>query len=307
VTAGDELEQAERALFAHYGVDIVPRRIALEDPPLTVRLLETGEGDPLLLVHGSGMAGSTWAPMLPHLRGRRLIAVDLPGFGRSDPYDYSGRPLREHAVAQLTSLLDALELARVPIVGTSLGAMWTLCLALDRPERVTVVAALGVPAVALPGMHGDPYFTALTTPVIGSIVSRLPAPPSAGVVRKTMRKAIGAETVARLPQEFFEVVRQIMRQPGWKRAMRTHLPLALKAGRQRVENALTDEELRRIEAPVLFIWGTDDVYGPPSIGERAVAVMPNARLDVIPGGGHAPFLDDPQRCAALVEQLVGAG
>jgi pimeloyl-ACP methyl ester carboxylesterase len=307
VTAGDDLEQAERALFARYGVDVASRPIALTDPPLTVRVLETGEGGPLLLVHGSGMSASTWTPMLPHLRGRRPIAVDLPGFGLSDPYDYSGRPLREHAVAQLTSLLDALELARLPMVGTSLGAMWTLCLALDRPERVSAVAALGVPAVALPGMHGDPYFTALTTPIIGSIVSRMPPPPSAGVVRKTMRKAIGAETVARLPQEFFEVVRQIMRQPGWKPAMRTHLPLALKAGRQRMENALTEEELRRIEAPVLFIWGSDDVYGPPSIGERAVAVMPDARLDVIPGGGHAPFLDDPQRCAARVEQLVDAG
>jgi pimeloyl-ACP methyl ester carboxylesterase len=47
----------------------------------------------------------------------------------------------------------------------------------------------------------------------------------------------------------------------------------------------------------------DDVYGLPSIGERAVGIMPNARLEIVPGGGHAPFLDDPARCAALVEQL----
>jgi pimeloyl-ACP methyl ester carboxylesterase len=305
VTAGDDLEQAERALFARYGVEVGARRVGLADPPLTVRVLEAGEGDPLLLVHGSGMAAATWTPMLAHLRGRRTIAVDLPGFGRSDPLDYSGRALRAHAVAQLTSLLDALELARVPIVGTSLGAMWALCLALDRPERVSAVAALGVPAVALPGVKGDPFFTAMTTPVVGSVVSRMPPPPTTGMVRRTMHGAIGKETVARLPDELFEVVRHNMRGPGWQQAMRTHLPLAFKAGRQRMENALTDDELRRIEAPVLFIWSTGDVYGPPSIGERAVAVMPDARLEVIPGGGHAPFLDDPQRCAALVEQLVG--
>jgi 2-hydroxy-6-oxonona-2,4-dienedioate hydrolase len=303
MAARDELEQAERRLFARYDLDVSTRRVALADPPLGVRVLETGEGEPVLLVHGSGMAASTWAPMLRHMGDRRAIAVDLPGFGLSDPYDYSGRPLRAHAVAQLTSVLDALALERVPIVGTSLGAMWALCMALDRPQRVSAVAALGVPAVALPGMHGDPFFTAMTTPVVGSIVSRLPPPPTAGVVRRTMRGAIGRDTVARLPDEVFEVIRQIMRQPGWKQAMRTHLPLALKAGRQRMENALTDDELRRIEAPVLFIWGTDDVYGPPSIGERAVAVMPDARLEVIPGGGHAPFFDDPQRCAALVERL----
>jgi pimeloyl-ACP methyl ester carboxylesterase len=51
----------------------------------------------------------------------RLIAFDLPGFGLSDAFDYRARSLRSHAVAQLTSLLDALELERVVIVGTSLG------------------------------------------------------------------------------------------------------------------------------------------------------------------------------------------
>ena len=105
-----------------------------------MRVLESGDGPPLLLVHGSGMAASTWAPLMARLPGRRLIAVDLPGFGLSDPLDYGGRSLREHAVAQLTSLLDALGLERVPIVGTSLGAMWALCLALDAPQRVSAVA-----------------------------------------------------------------------------------------------------------------------------------------------------------------------
>jgi pimeloyl-ACP methyl ester carboxylesterase len=303
-TAGDRLEEAERRLFAHYDLDVASRFVALTDPPLRVRVLEAGDGDPVLLVHGSGMAAATWAPMLAQLRGRRAIAVDLPGFGLSDALDYSGRPLREHAVAQLTSLLNALELARAPIVGTSLGAMWALCMALDRPERVSAVAALGVPAVALPGTRGDPFFTAMTTPVVRSLVSRMPAPPSAGVVRKTMRTPLGADAVARLPQPFFEVVHQIMRRPGWKRAMRTHLALAFKAGRLRPENPLTDDELRRIEAPVLFILGTSDVYGPTSIGERAVSVMPHARLVAFAGAGHAPFMDDPARCASLIEELL---
>ena len=134
-------EQAERRLFAACGVQVASRRVRLADPPVAVRVLEAGDGPPLVLVHGSGMSASTWAPLMPYLGTRRLIAFDLPGFGLSDAFDYSGRPLRAHAVAQLTSLLDALGLERVPIVGTSLGGMWALCLALDAPDRV---AAAGV-------------------------------------------------------------------------------------------------------------------------------------------------------------------
>lgn len=51
--------------------------------------------------------------------------------------------------------------------------------------------------------------------------------------------------------------------PGWRQAMWTHLNLALRTGRQRPENILADDELRRIAAPILLIWGAHDVYGAP--------------------------------------------
>src|SRR3954451_22457390 len=158
------LQEAERRLFDRYGIAVESRDVRLADPPLRVRVLESGTGPPLVLVHGSGMTASTWAPLMPHLAGHRLIALDLPGFGLSDKLDYAGRSLRSHAVAQLTSLLDALALERVSVIGTSLGGMWALCLAVDAPDRVTAVVSLGVPAVVLPGMRGDPFFRALSTP-----------------------------------------------------------------------------------------------------------------------------------------------
>jgi pimeloyl-ACP methyl ester carboxylesterase len=294
---------AERRLFDRYGVAADGRTVWLTDPPLRVRVLEAGEGPPLVLVHGSGTLGSTWAPMLPHLRSRRAIAVDLPGFGLSDPHDYAGRSLRRHAVAQLSSLLDALELPRAPLVGTSLGGMWALCLALDAPERVSGVVSLGVPAVALPGMHGDPWFTLVTRPGVGALAIRT-TPPSAAFARRAMAGTVGSETVKRTPLEWFEVLRLAMRMPGWRRAMRSHMLLAMRSGRPRPENYLSDEELGRIEAPVLFVWGADDVYGSPAIGERAVALMPHARMETLPGN-HAPFLDDPERCARLVGEFLG--
>jgi pimeloyl-ACP methyl ester carboxylesterase len=118
-----------------------------------------------------------------------------------------------------------------------------------------------------------------------------------------MKGVIGQACGDRTPDEFFEVVTAGMRMPGWREAMWTHLNLALRFGRGRPENVLTDEELRSLATPVQFIWGQDDVYGGPEIGHRAVALMPAAGIEVMPGN-HAPFLDDPERCAALIRQMT---
>ena len=279
------------------------RRVRLADPPVSVRVLEAGDGPPLVLVHGSGMSASTWAPLMPYLDTYRLIALDLPGFGLSGPFDYSGRPLRSHAVAQLTSLLDALDLAQVPIVGTSLGGMWALWMAVDAPGRVAAVASLGVPAVALPGMRGDAFLTALSTPGLRHLVARIGSPSVAMARRSLARGVIGPGAAERAPEGFFEVVHEGMRQPGYRTAMLTHMQLAMRFGRPRPENLISDSELRQITVPVLMIWGNEDPYGGPEIGQRACELIPHARLEIIPGR-HAPFLDNPERCGAFINDLV---
>jgi pimeloyl-ACP methyl ester carboxylesterase len=106
---------AERRLFGRYGVDYDSRQLRLADP-------------------------AAWAPVMAHLRDRRSIAIDLPGFGLSDAYSYAGRALRAHASAQLTSVLDAMALDRAALVGTSLGGMWALCVAVDAPHRVRALS-----------------------------------------------------------------------------------------------------------------------------------------------------------------------
>lgn len=301
--ASTRLQAAEQRLFDHYGIAARAGRVTLADPALEVRVLEVGEGPPVLLVHGSGTSAASWAPLMPHLRGRRLLAVDLPGFGLSDGHDYGARPLRAHAVAQMRSVLDALDLRRVPITGTSLGGWWALCLALAEPSRVAAVASLGIPALAFPGVHGDPFFTAMTTPGLGRLVARIP-PPGTRVLRSSMRRgALGPRGEANTPDEWFQTAIATMRMPAWRTAMWSHLNLAFRTGRPRPGNHFSDDELQRITAPVLFIWGDKDVYGGPDIGRRACELMPNARLEVLPGG-HAPFLDDPEQCGTLISGFL---
>ena len=292
-------EHAERQLLGEYAVEARSRRLPLDDPGLTARVMETGAGEPILLLHGSGMSAPTWAPMLPHLQDRRVHAFDLPGFGLSDPHDYAGRSLRRHAVAQVSSMLDALELDRATVAGTSLGAMWALCMALERPERVRSVVGLGIPAVSLAGMRGDPFFRAMTTPGVRALVSRAPLPRTAKATRRASTKAMGRRAVALLPDAYFELMRATMAMPGWRLAMSSHLNLAMQSGRPRPENLFSDDELRSIEVPVRLVLGDDDVYGPPEIGRRAAALIPDASVHVLPAG-HAPFADEPETCAHLI-------
>ena len=145
---------------------------------------------------------------------------------------------------------------------------------------------------------------AMTIPGVGRLLARMP-PGGRRMVRTSMRRgALGPRAEGNTPDEWFDATIATMRMPGWRTAMWSHLNLAMRAGRARTENHFTDDETRRIKPPVLFIWGDRDVYGGPQIGRRAVELMPAARLEVIPGG-HAPFLDDPERCGALITAFLG--
>jgi pimeloyl-ACP methyl ester carboxylesterase len=145
----------------------------------------------------------------------------------------------------------------------------------------------------------------MTTPGVRALAKRAPAPGTAKATRRAMTGAIGKPAVEKLPDAYFEVVRATMLMPGWRTAMFSHLNLAMRSGRPRPQNLLTGDELRSIDVPVRFILGDADVYGGPDVCERAVALMPDARLDVLPGG-HAPFLDDPGRCALLIRDAAPA-
>jgi pimeloyl-ACP methyl ester carboxylesterase len=298
-------EVAERRLFDACAIEVTSRRVRLADPPLAVRVLEAGDGPPLLFVHRSGMSASTWAPLLPYLAGYRLIAFDLPGFGLSSATRLTTRGARCASTRLRSS-------RRCSTRSTSNGSRssvprWAGCgrsawLSMRRSESPPWRRS-GVPAVALPGMRGDPAFTALSTPGVRQLVARIGSPSVAVTRRALARGAIGPRATELAPDGFFDVVHECMRQPGVRTAMLSHMWLAMRLGRPRPENFLSDAELQQIAAPVLMIWGDEDPYGGPEIGRRASALIPDAHLEVMPGR-HAPFLDDTQRCGALIDELL---
>lgn len=148
------------------------RRVVLAQHRLTLFLYDTHPDDhddvPLLLVHGLGDEADTWQHLLPMLAAkRRVLAVDLPGFGRSD------KPNAPYTVpwyaAVLCGLLDTLQLERVALVGHSLGAMTSQWLALEQAARVEGLALLAGGLAAAP-RRLDWNTLLLLTPGIGEWV-----------------------------------------------------------------------------------------------------------------------------------------
>ena len=140
------------------------------------RVLEVGDGDPVVFLHGGPLAAATWSYVAAHLDGIRAILVDRPGCGLSSP------PARIPDASELPSyvekltegVLDALGLDRAPIVGSSLGGYSALRSAAALPDRVTGVYLAGLPPF-VPGWNQLPFFTLLRTPVVGALMVGLPA------------------------------------------------------------------------------------------------------------------------------------
>ena len=102
---------------------------------------EAGHGPPVLLIHGVGLNADAWEPQIIALAARhRVIAIDMPGHGKSDLLP-DGAGLDDF-VAAMAGFIDAMGLSPVPVIGHSMGALIALGLALDYPSKIAAVVAL---------------------------------------------------------------------------------------------------------------------------------------------------------------------
>jgi pimeloyl-ACP methyl ester carboxylesterase len=294
-------QHAEEATFARHGVAVASRFVDLAEPSLRVRVLESGEGPPVLFVAGDGAVAAAWAPLLAELPEHRAIVLDRPSFGLGDGFDYRRCDMRRHGVALLGSLLDALELDAVPIVGSSGGGQWALWLAVDAPERVESLAPMGMPAVCLPGFHAPPAVRMLTIPGLGQLLARVPAP------NPKVTGRMLASTDARLLDhpEIIDAYHAAGRLPHFARSVAAIFQSSMHpGGRPRSTWVISDDELEQLTRPTLFVYGQVEPYGNPDVAHRAAALMPDARVEVIRRGWHHPWLADAPGVGRIVRDFL---
>jgi pimeloyl-ACP methyl ester carboxylesterase len=291
------IREAEGELFRVLDVEVEERFLDLEQTDLRVRLLSHGDGAPLLLLHGGAQTAAAWAPLFTELQGFRLLAVDLPGHGLSDPVGYRRGRVRAHTLLLVDDLVDALGLDRVPVVGHSLGAMFALWHAATGSRRIAAIDSVGAPAVALPATRVRMPLSPLTVRGLGFAILRSPSPRP--VFRHLLRQGLGSAELEMAPDSLVEALRMAARRPENARTVASLMHAIDRFRRPRPESVLTVHELAAIRVPTNFILGSDDPYLSPSVARPSIARIPRATVHEMVAG-HGPWLVDPRWVAGQI-------
>ncbi|VEE14201.1 alpha/beta fold hydrolase [Ectopseudomonas mendocina] len=257
---------------------------------MSVHLRDQGRRDdpePILLLHGTSASLHTWEGWVKELAPRRrVISVDLPGFGLTGPFA-DGDYHVEYYTAFLLALLDHLRMNRVVLVGNSFGGQLAWRFALAHPERsarLVLVDAAGYPRNAESVPIG---FRLAGIPALAPLMSRL-LPRS--MIESSVRNVYGDPD--KVDDELVERYYQLTLREGNRQALRQRFAQAL--------SGELHERIGELQLPTLIIWGARDRLIPPDNAERFAADIEGSQLVLFDDLGHVPQEEDAQRTVAVL-------
>ncbi len=265
------------------------------------RVLELeGEGTPLVLFHGYADSADTWRQSLDLLAraGRRTIALDLPGFADADPL----RP--DPILPQLDAFAtEAVAYAAgrprdaVIAVGNSLGG----CVALRLAERHGARLA-GVVAVAPAGLQMSRLLSVVERdPLLRSLLA-VPTPVPAALLRAAVGRLYRTIAFSSPGAVDDALVAAFTHHHRRRAAVAGYLDTAHRL----IPELRAPFQLHRIECPVLVVWGDRDRLLFHRGAQEIIGSVPGARLELLPGVGHCPQVEAPDRLTRLVLEFCDA-
>ncbi len=213
---------------------------------------ETGQGMPLVLLHGFGRTATDWRPYAAQLsKNNRVIAFDLPGHGRSDSMDTTDVYLHKRAADYIIGALDALHIDSVDVLGHSSGGFITLYMATLQPALVKRLIVVG----------GQVYYSTTTRRVMTS----LGEPGKNPIIKlEDLTKLHGKQKGTQIAWQFWHF-RKLYGDPSF-----------------------TPDILSTITAKALIIHGDNDPIAPVSNAWEMYQNISKAHLWIVPNGGHLP-------------------
>jgi pimeloyl-ACP methyl ester carboxylesterase len=259
-----------------------------------VDYVETGEGPPLLLVHGLGGSWRNWLENIPYFaRSHRVVALDLPGFGES--------PMPEHPVTIDTygefvlAFADRIGLGPdTAIVGHSMGGFISTESVIARPDRfssLTLVAAAGITYARMKRSQKDlaRLIIRMMMPVASSRLER-------NFGRSRLRSAQFAGVIAHPGR--------ISREMLWELGSYAVRAPALLQAAYSLAGYDTRHRLPEIQIPTLLVWGNQDRLVPVPAAFAYRKRIPHAELCLIDDTGHMIQLERPRRFNLDVEEFI---
>ncbi|HLJ26868.1 MAG TPA: alpha/beta hydrolase [Candidatus Angelobacter sp.] len=237
----------------------------------------TGEGRPLVLVHGLGGRSLDWLDMIPQFkaRGFQVYALDLLGFGLSD------KPDVDYSISLQTNILrqfmDSQGIQQPDMAGWSMGGWVGLKFAAENPQRVHRLMLLDSAGMKFDAVNASALLPSNLKELdhMFEVLTPHPRPLPAFIGRDTLR---------------------FLNQQQWitRRAL-----LSMGEGKD-----LMDGKLGSVNMPVLIVWGKQDVLTPLSVGEEIHREIPQSTLFVVDGCGHLAPTECADRVVPEMEKFV---
>lgn len=297
-SARQDFVSAQRRLLDRYGVDATARFVPTPILGGDAHVLVAGSGPPVIMVIGGGMVAALWAPLMAHLTGRTLYAVELPGHGLTAPARYEKETLRSTALSFLTQLMDGLHVDRAPFIGQSIGGLWSTWMALDAPGRVSAISYVSCPAVAL-GSSAPLPLRVSTIRRVRALLNKLD-PPSPKQVQRMGR--MNGEDLSNMPF-VIDLFLAYQRVPGCLDTLLDLHRAVVRVRGARPEVELTAGQLSGLRQPVQMIWGDRDPYGSPEIGEQMASAIGHGSLHVFPGG-HGVWFEQAEAIGPVINAFL---
>lgn len=270
---------------ARLGLTLEQRRSGLEEATASVAgfempYLHGGAGEPLILIHGFGAEKNNFTRvarfLTPHYR---VVIPDLPGFGEASKPDTATYSIAEQ-VERLRQFAQGLGIRRAHLGGSSMGGFIATTWAAKYPDEVASLWLLA------PGGTAAAYDSELRREYLktGKVLLIAQTPEEHAAVR-----AIAMARAPFLPYSFKRVLSE-----------RAAANFALHSAifRQMNQEAPLETWVKDLPTPALVVWGAEDRVLNPAGAEAMRALLPNARVIVMPGIGHLPMIEAVKESAA---------
>lgn len=258
---------------------------------LKTNYLESGAGDPVILIHGSGpgvTAYANWRLSIPRFSQKyRVLAPDIAGFGYTERKADQVYNL-DFWVRHLTEWMDAVGVKKARFVGNSFGGALSLALTARHPERVEKLVLMGAAGVNFE-----------VTPGLDAVWGYEPSIENMREIVKSFAYDTGFITDDLIKSRYEASIR-----PGFQESYSK----LFEAPRQRHAEALAtpEDQIRRISQPVLVIHGRDDQIVPLSNSYKLNQLISNSELHVFGQCGHWTQIEKKDQFVRLVMDFFAA-